>query len=145
MFPGPVGDPRNSRAVYPGTFDPFTAGHRDLVDRARRLFEHVTVLVAVNNEKRPTRSGAQRAADIRAGLPREWENVTVAAWNGLTVAYCRQHGAGVIIRGVRNTSDVVRENQLAAMNETLGVTTLLMPSRPELATISSTIVRATVA
>ncbi|GLW30459.1 hypothetical protein Areg01_33990 [Actinoplanes regularis] len=109
------------------------------------MFEHVTVLVAVNNEKRPTRSGAQRAADIRAGLPREWENVTVAAWNGLTVAYCRQHGAGVIIRGVRNTSDVVRENQLAAMNETLGVTTLLMPSRPELATISSTIVRATVA
>ncbi|GIE88363.1 hypothetical protein Are01nite_48430 [Actinoplanes regularis] len=109
------------------------------------MFEHVTVLVAVNDEKRPTRSGVHRAADIRAGLPREWENVAVAAWNGLTVAYCRQHGAGVIIRGVRNTGDVVRENQLAAMNETLGVTTLLMPTRPELATISSTIVRATVA
>ncbi|MFI7645056.1 pantetheine-phosphate adenylyltransferase [Micromonospora sp. NPDC049460] len=138
----PVGDPRSSRAVYPGTFDPFTDGHRDLVDRARRLFEHVTVLVAVNDEKRPTKTGAERALEIRAVLPAGWENVTVAAWSGLTVAYCRQHGAGVIIRGVRNAVDAEREYQLAAMNETLGITTLFMPARPELATISSTVVRA---
>ncbi|MEU7905480.1 pantetheine-phosphate adenylyltransferase [Actinoplanes sp. NPDC049118] len=137
-----MSDPRSSRAVYPGTFDPFTDGHRDLVDRARRLFEHVTVLVAVNDEKRPTRTGAERALDIRAVLPADWENVTVAAWSGLTAAYCRKHGAGVIIRGVRNPGDAARENQLAAMNETLGATTLFMPARPELATISSTAVRA---
>ncbi|MEU6077808.1 pantetheine-phosphate adenylyltransferase [Micromonospora sp. NPDC047074] len=138
----PVGDPRSSRAVYPGTFDPFTDGHRDLVDRARRLFAHVTVLVAVNDEKRPARTGAERAVDIRAILPADWENVTVAAWSGLTAAYCQQHGAGVIIRGVRNAIDAERECQLAAMNETLGVTTLFMPARPELATTSSTAVRA---
>lgn len=137
--------PRSSRAVYPGTFDPFTIGHRDLVDRARRLFEHVTVLVAVNDEKQPTRTGAERALDIRATLPADWANVTVAAWNGLTAAYCRQHGAGVMIRGVRNAGDAVREFELAAMNETLGVTTLFMPTRPELARISSTVARAAAA
>jgi pantetheine-phosphate adenylyltransferase len=106
------------------------------------LFEHVTVLVAANDEKRPTKTGAERALDMRAALPPDWKNVTVAAWSGLTVAYCQQHGAGVIIRGVRNAIDGVREYQLAAMNETLGITTLLMPARPELATISSTTVRA---
>ncbi|MEU5941018.1 pantetheine-phosphate adenylyltransferase [Micromonospora sp. NPDC047548] len=142
MLHKPVGDPRSSRAVYPGTFDPFTDGHRDLVDRARRLFEHVTVLVAVNDKKRPTKTGAERALDIRATLRADWENVTVVAWSGLTAAYCQQHGAGVIIRGVRNAIDAVREYQLAAMNETLGTTTLFMPARPELATISSTAVRA---
>ncbi|MFG1954350.1 pantetheine-phosphate adenylyltransferase [Micromonospora sp. NPDC048830] len=142
MLHEPVGDPRSSRAVYPGTFAPFTAGHRDLVDRARRLFEHVTVLVAINDEKRPTKTGAERALDIRAILPADWENVTVAAWSGLTVAYCQQHGAGVIIRGVRNAADAVGECRLAAMNETLGIATLFMAARPELAAISSTVVRA---
>ncbi|MEV4131971.1 pantetheine-phosphate adenylyltransferase [Dactylosporangium sp. NPDC049742] len=145
MSPDPVGDPRNSRAVYPGTFDPFTAGHRDLVDRARRLFEHVTVLVAVNGEKQPSKADADRALDIRATFPADWGNVTVAVWNGLTVAYCQQHGAGVVIRGVRNAGDAVRECELAAMNKALGITTFFMPARPELATISSTVVRAAAA
>jgi len=142
MFHKPGGDSRSARAVYPGTFDPFTDGHRDLVDRARSLFEHVTVLVAVNDEKRPVKTGAERALNIRSTFPADWENVTVAAWSGLTVAYCQQHGAGVIIRGVRNAIDAVREYQLAAMNETLGITTLFLPARPELARISSTVVRA---
>jgi pantetheine-phosphate adenylyltransferase len=136
------GEPRNARAVYPGTFDPFTDGHRDLVDRARRLFDHITVLVAVNGEKQPAKTGAERALDIRAALPADWANVTVAAWSGLTAAYCRQHGSGVIIRGVRNATDGVREYQLAVMNEALGITTLFMAARPELAAISSTAVRA---
>jgi pantetheine-phosphate adenylyltransferase len=142
MLHKPVADPRSARAVYPGTFDPFTDGHHDLVDRARRLFAHVTVLVAVNDEKRPTRTGAERALTIRTSLPAHWGNVTVAAWNGLTVAYCRQHGAGVIIRGVRNATDAVSEGQLAAVNEKLGIATLFMPTRAELARISSTAVRA---
>ncbi|GAA2557373.1 hypothetical protein GCM10010435_30200 [Winogradskya consettensis] len=133
----------NSRAVYPGTFDPFTAGHRDLVDRARRLFDDVTILVAVNNEKQPTSTGTQRARDIRASLPADWVNVTVVAWSGLTAAYCRRHGAAVIIRGIRNAGDAEREMQLAAMNETLGTTTLFMPARAELTRTSSTAVRAT--
>ena len=106
------------------------------------MFDRVTVLVAVNDAKRPSGTTAVRAREIRRRLPVDWENVTVAAWHGLTVDYCRQHGCGVIVRGVRNATDCQRESELAAMNEALGVVTLLMPARPELATMSSTAMRA---
>ncbi|GIF13516.1 pantetheine-phosphate adenylyltransferase [Actinoplanes teichomyceticus] len=106
------------------------------------MFDRVTVLVAVNDGKQPSGTTAARARDIRALLPAGWENVAVAAWHGLTVDYCRRNGCAVIIRGVRNATDHLREYELAAMNEALGVTTLLVPARPELATVSSTAVRA---
>ncbi len=131
-----------ARAVYPGTFDPCTPGHLAIADRARRLVGHLTVLVAVNDDKRPAQPSAARAAEIRRLLPAGWDNVSVAAWHGLTVDYCRRHGCGVIVRGVRNATDYQREHELAAMNQALGVTTLLLPARPELAATSSTAVRA---
>ncbi|GIE80507.1 hypothetical protein Aph02nite_64570 [Actinoplanes philippinensis] len=106
------------------------------------MFERVTVLVAVNDGKQPAGTTAARAGKIRALLPAGWDNVAVAAWHGLTVDYCRRNGCGVIIRGVRNSTDYLREYELAAMNEALGVTTLLLPARPELVTMSSTAVRA---
>ena len=130
-----------ARAVYPGTFDPFTPGHLDVVDRARHLFDQVTVVVAVNDGKQPTQTTAARAREIRGLLPEGWENVAVAAWHGLTVDYCQRNGCVVIIRGVRDLTDCVGESELAAVNEALGVTTLLMPARPELATMSSTVMR----
>jgi pantetheine-phosphate adenylyltransferase len=108
----------SGRAVYPGTFDPFTAGHRDVVDRVRRLFDEVVVLVAVNGDKRPAAGTADRADRIRAAL-----------------------GASVLVRGVRDQADLRHEYPLAVMNESLGVTTLLVPARPELARVSSTAVR----
>lgn len=113
-----------------------------MVDRARRLFDQVTVLVAVNGDKRPVQTNAARARKIRALFPAGWENVTVAAWHGLTVDYCQRNGCGVIIRGVRNSTDYVREHELASMNEALGVTTLFMSARPALTTMSSTAMRA---
>jgi pantetheine-phosphate adenylyltransferase len=128
-------------AVYPGTFDPITPGHLDIIDRARHLFARVTVLVAANADKQPSGTPSERAARLRGELPASWDNVSVAAWAGLTVAFCRQHGAGVIIRGVRSRSDLRHEYQLAAMNESLGVTTLLLPARPGLAAVSSTVLR----
>jgi pantetheine-phosphate adenylyltransferase len=128
--------------VYPGTFDPFTPGHLDVADRARRLFDQVTILVAVNDNKRPIQTTSARARQIRAAFPAGWENVTVAAWHGLTVDYCHRHRYGVIIRGVRDSTDWLHEFELAAMNETLRITTLLIPARPELTTMSSTAVRA---
>jgi pantetheine-phosphate adenylyltransferase len=136
------GGPGSTRAVYPGTFDPFTPGHFDVVDRSRRMFDHVTVLVAVNDGKRPSQTNAARATEIQRLLPVDWENVSVAAWHGLTVNYCRHHGCSVIVRGVRNSTDFLREHELAAANEVLGVTTLFVPARPGLATMSSTAVRA---
>lgn len=128
-------------AVYPGTFDPLTPGHLDIIERARHLFARVTVLVAVNSGKRPAGTPPERAVRVRRQLPAHWDNVSVAAWSGLTVAFCRQHGADLIIRGVRNRADLRHEYQLAAMNEDLGVTTLLLPATPGLAALSSTILR----
>jgi pantetheine-phosphate adenylyltransferase len=129
-------------AVYPGTFDPITPGHLDIIERARQLFARVTVLVAVNDAKPTASTPAERASRVRQEIPASWDNVSVAAWDGLTVAFCQQHGSGVIIRGVRNGFDLRHEYQLAAMNETLGVTTLLLPARPGLTAISSTVLRA---
>jgi len=128
-------------AVYPGTFDPITRGHLDIIERARHLFARVTVLVAVNAEKQPAGRPSERAMQLRRELPADWDNVSVAAWAGLTVAFCQEHGAGVIIRGVRNRSDLRHEHQLAAMNQYLGISTLLLPAQPGLAAVSSTIVR----
>ncbi|MDT4989979.1 MAG: pantetheine-phosphate adenylyltransferase [Micromonosporaceae bacterium] len=106
------------------------------------MFDQVTVLVAVNDGKRASQPTTARARDIRGLLAVGWENVAVAVWYGLTVDYCRRNGCEVIIRGVRNSIDYMREYELAAMNEMLGVTTLFVPARPELATMSSTAVRA---
>jgi pantetheine-phosphate adenylyltransferase len=128
-------------AVYPGTFDPITPGHLDIIERARQLFARVTVLVAVNGAKQPASSQSERAIQVLGELPAHWDNVAVVAWDGLTVAFCRQHGADVIIRGVRNRSDVRHEYQLAAMNEALGITTLLLPAEPGLAGVSATLLR----
>ncbi len=128
-------------AVYPGTFDPITPGHLDIIDRARHLFARITVLVAVNADKQPASTPAERAIQVRRELPAHWENVSVTAWAGLTVAFCRQHGASVIIRGARNQSDLRHEYQLAAMNQAMGITTLLLPARPGLAAVSSTVLR----
>ena len=93
-------------AVYPGTFDPITPGHIDIIERARQLFTRVTVLVAVNAEKQPAGTPSERATRLRRELPANWDNVSVTTWAGLTVAFCRDHGANVIIRGVRKLCGV---------------------------------------
>jgi pantetheine-phosphate adenylyltransferase len=128
-------------AVYPGTFDPVTPGHLDVIERARHLFARVTVLVAVNGGKQPSGAVSERAVRLRRQLPADWDNVSVAARAGLTAAFCQQHGAGVIIRGVRNRPDWFHEYQLAAMNEVMGIITLLLPAQPGLAAVSSTVLR----
>ena len=137
-----VGESRlGEHAVYPGTFDPMTPGHLHIIERARHLFARITVLVAVNGDKQPASTQSERVTQLRRELPANWDNVSVTEWTGLTVAFCRQHGASVIIRGVRNQSDLRHEYQLAAMNEALGITTLLLPAEPGLAATSSTVLR----
>ena len=141
MFNAVGGSRLGEHAVYPGTFDPITPGHLDIIERARHLFARITVLVAVNDDKQPATTQSERAIQLRRELPANWDNVSVTAWAGLTVAFCRQDGVGVIIRGVRNRSDLRHEYQLAAMNEALGITTLLLPAQPGLAAVSSTVLR----
>jgi len=133
---------RGSLAVYPGTFDPFTPGHRDLVARARVMFDRIIVLLAVNADKQPTAEATARAVSVRDALPADWGNVEVDTWTGLTAAYCLHHGATAIVRGVRTAADLHYEHQLAAMNERLGIQTVWLPTRPQLAATSSTAVRA---
>jgi pantetheine-phosphate adenylyltransferase len=128
-------------AVYPGTFDPVTPGHLGIIERARHLFARITVLVAVNGDKQPAATQSEPVIQLRRELPANWDNVSVTAWAGLTAAFCRQHDAGVIIRGVRNRSDLRHEYQLAAMNEALGIPALLLPANPGLAAVSSTVLR----
>ena len=135
------GNRLGEHAVYPGTFDPITPGHLDVIERARHLFARITVLVAINGDKQPASTQSERAIQLRREVPADWDNVSVTAWAGLTVTFCRQHGADVIIRGARNRSDLGHEYQLAAMNEAMGITTLLLPARPGLAAVSSTVLR----
>jgi pantetheine-phosphate adenylyltransferase len=141
MLDAAEGSRLGEHAVYPGSFDPIMPGHLDIIGRARQLFARVTVLVAVNGDKQSATAQSERVIQVRRGLPADWDNVSVAAWAGLTAEFCRKHGADVIIRGVRNGSDLHHEYQLSAMNEALGVTTLLLPAKPELAPMSSTILR----
>jgi pantetheine-phosphate adenylyltransferase len=129
-------------AVYPGTFDPFTPGHRDLVGRARVLFDQLVVLLALNPDKRPIAEATARAECVRDAIPAAWGNVEVDTWAGLTAAYCLRRGAAVIVRGLRTAADLHHEYQLAAMNEQLGIQTVWLPSRPQLVATSSTVVRA---
>jgi pantetheine-phosphate adenylyltransferase len=135
------GDLIGKHAVYPGIFDPITPGHLAVIERARKLFARVTVLIAVNSAKDPSSTQLQRAERARPQFPAHWDNVSVTAWAGLTVDFCRGHGVDVIVRGIRNRADLDHESRLAAMNYTAGFTTVLLPAEATLAGISSTILR----
>jgi len=132
------------KCVYPGTFDPFTMGHLDILCRASKIFDHVTVGLLVNIKKTPVFSLEERARLIEesargAGLG----NFSVTSFNGLLVDFCREQGAGVIIRGLRAVSDYEYELQIAAMNRRLApeVETLCMMTDAQYAYLSSSIVR----
>jgi len=129
-------------AMYPGTFDPITNGHVDLVRRAARLFDRVVLAVAASPRKAPLFSLEERIALARTslgGLP----NVTVDGYDGLTVAYARRHDLRVVVRGLRAVSDFEFELQLASMNRHLDeeIETIFLAPAEEYAFISSTLVR----
>ena len=136
----------NHVAIYPGTFDPVTYGHLDLIERALRLFDQVQVAVAANPEKGPLFSAQERVAMLRQALRRR-RGVVVESFDGLVVAYARQHHARVVLRGLRVLSDFEYEFQMALTNRKLdsGVETLyLMPSE-SYAYVSSRLIKEAVA
>jgi len=128
-------------AVVPGSYDPFTLGHLDIVERAARLFGEVVVAVGVNSTKDYLFSFAERLDLARAscqGLP----GVTVAGMDGLLVDFCRAHGAGTIVKGARSGHDFEAELAQAQMNASYsGVETLVLPTSAAWGYISSTLVR----
>ncbi len=129
-------------AMYPGTFDPVTNGHLDLVRRAAKLFDRVVVAVAASPNKTPMFTLEERIAMARTALA-DAPNITVDGYAGLTVDYVRQHGLRVIIRGLRAVSDFEYEFQLATMNRHLRseVETIFLTPAEEYTFVSSTFVR----
>ncbi len=132
----------SNRAVYPGTFDPITNGHEDLIQRASKLFDHVIVGVAHSQAKRPFFSLDERvklAKDVLAPL----KNVSVMGFKGLLSEFVREQDAQVILRGLRAVSDFEYEFQLAGMNRKLapGVETLFLTPSDKYLFLSATIVR----
>ena len=130
------------RAVYPGTFDPITNGHEDLIQRAARLFDEVVVGVAQSQAKRPFFSLDERVALGREVL-QPYANVSVLGFTGLLSEFVKEQHATVILRGLRAVSDFEYEFQLAGMNRRLapGVETLFLTPSDKYLFLSATIVR----
>jgi len=103
-------------AVYPGSFDPITNGHLDIIKRACKVFDEIIVLVAINNKKKSCFSNEEKIKMIKEAV-KEYKNVKVDSYDGLTVDYAKKHGAGVLIRGLRVVSDFEYEWSFAAANE----------------------------
>ena len=129
-------------AVYPGTFDPITNGHTDLVKRAATLFEHVIVAVAEDTSKQPVCDVDQRMKLAQIALS-GLHNISIKPFAGLLVDYCREQEAKVVIRGLRAVSDFEYEFQLAGMNRRLApeIETIFLTPAEQYAFISSTLVR----
>jgi pantetheine-phosphate adenylyltransferase len=110
---------KTSVAIYPGTFDPVTNGHLDLIGRGEKMFDHLIVAVLKNVEKEPLFSLTERVEMLRE-VTRQWgEAVEIDVFDGLLVEYARKRGAGVILRGIRAISDYEYELQMALMNRKL--------------------------
>ncbi len=132
----------NRDAVYPGTFDPFTNGHQDLVRRAASIFDRVIVAIAANPNKAPL-IPLETRVDLARRVLGDLPNVEVAGYSGLTVEFARQRGASVIIRGLRAVSDFEFEFQLANMSRHLerDIETVFLTPQEQFTFISSTLVR----
>jgi pantetheine-phosphate adenylyltransferase len=129
------------KAVCPGSFDPITNGHLDVIERASGLFDEVVIAVLVNNSKTGLFSIEERISMITDSV-KHLKNVKVDTWSGLLVDYCRAHNIAAIVKGLRAVSDFDYELQMAQMNLQLkGVDTLLMATKPAYSFLSSSLVR----
>lgn len=129
------------RAVCPGSFDPVTNGHLDIIGRASHLFDEVIIGVLLNQSKVGLFSIDERLEMLRESTER-YGNVRVASFHGLLVDFCRAQGAAVVVKGLRAVSDFDYELQMAQMNIGLsGVETLFMPTNPLYSFLSSSLVK----
>lgn len=129
-------------AVYPGTFDPITHGHTDLVTRAARVFEHVIVAIAESPHKTPFFTLKQRIELAQSQLG-DLDNISIVGFRTLLIDFVLENGAGVIVRGLRAVSDFEYEFQLASMNRNLcdEIETMFLTPDEQYGFISSTLVR----
>jgi pantetheine-phosphate adenylyltransferase len=128
-------------AVCPGSFDPVTYGHLDILGRASQLYDEVWVAVFRNAAKNTMFSVEERLELLRE-TTKDLPNIKVASWRGLVVDFCREHDIGVIVKGVRAVSDFDYELQMAQMNYGLGgIETVFMPTNPLYSFLSSSLVK----
>ena len=130
------------KALFPGSFDPFTAGHLNILTRALGMFDEVTAAIGINQDKRGFFSNEQKTEIIEQAI-RGLENVDVIEYDGLTVDICRQLGVRHIVRGVRNMLDFENERAIADANRRIApeIETIIIPTAQEFAHISSSAVR----
>ena len=129
-------------AVYPGSFDPFTLGHLDIVQRACRLFDRLVVGVGSNQEKQPLFTADERVELIRLSTV-HLDNIEIVTYQGLTVKFAQQLGAQIVIRGVRPITDIPAELTMMMANRRLApdIETLFMIADGELAHVSSSLIK----
>jgi pantetheine-phosphate adenylyltransferase len=130
-----------TRAVCPGSFDPVTRGHLDVIGRAAALVEEVVVAVGANRSKRAWFAPDERVAMLEEACA-EWKNVRIALFDGLLVDFCRAEGASTVVKGLRSAADFDYELPMAQMNAHLsGVDTLFLATAPAWSFVSSSLVR----
>jgi len=129
-------------AIYPGSFDPLTHGHLDILNRAAGIFDRVVIAVSENPSKQPLFTAEERIAMIKPSLA-EMTGVEVSSYKGLTIDFARQVGARVIVRGLRAVSDFESEFQMAMMNRRLepDVTTVFIPTSLRHLFLSSSLIK----
>lgn len=129
-------------AVYPGSFDPVTLGHLNIIERASRLFDHLVIAVGINYEKSPWFSSERRCELIR-GATAHLKNVSVQSYEGLTVRFVQRLGAKIMVRGVRPITDIPAELTMMMANRRLApdVETLFLIADGELAHVSSSLIK----
>ena len=128
-------------AVFAGTFDPFTIGHQDIVNRALPIFDKIIIAIGVNDEKKPLFSLEERIKIIQKSYLSH-PKIIVETFTGLTGEFCKKNEATYLIRGVRNAVDFQYENNLAQVNkEIFGLETVFFVTSPTLSHISSSLVR----
>jgi len=130
-------------AIYPGSFDPITLGHLDIIRRAAACFDKVYVCVMVNCEKKQPMFTPERRLELIRHSVAHIANVEVENWSGLLADYARAKNAHILVKGVRNCADFELENQMARINQGIcpGLETLLLPASAEFEHFSSTMVR----
>jgi pantetheine-phosphate adenylyltransferase len=141
-FPSKNHTMKTSVAIYPGSFDPVTNGHLDLIERGQKMFDRLIVAVLKNLEKEPLFTVAERV-DMLREVTHRWDSVEIDVFEGLLVDYARKRNAGVILRGIRAISDYEYELQMALMNRKLepGLETVFMLPAESYSYLSSKVVR----
>ena len=130
------------KAIFPGSFDPFTLGHLDIVKKSEKIFDKIIIGIGENDSKKPLLSVEKRKKIIKQIFIKN-DKIVVKDYNSLTVDFCKINNIGFIIRGLRNSTDFQKEKELALMNEALdkSITTLFLPCSKEHSIISSSLAK----